>query len=264
MAACNQPITIKERTIMQWFSDLRIGARLGFGFALVLVMTASVALVGISRMSAIKKDFNTVVKSNNVKIAMANGMRGQLNLVARASRNIILQKDPVYVQKQVERLTEARKKYDEMSTKLSSLIITEKAKKLMEELNSARDTVRPFFSKTIDMALAGKRDEASKFLLLEVTGPQEKWFAAIQAMIELQEAQSLQLIDASEKSYNSAFELMVGMAAGSILMGALFAFFVTKSVTRPINKAVEVANQLAQGDLAISITETGKDEAGKL
>ena len=49
-----------------------IGVRLGLGFGLVLVLTATLAVLGITRMAAIKKDFNTIVKSNNVKISMAN------------------------------------------------------------------------------------------------------------------------------------------------------------------------------------------------
>jgi methyl-accepting chemotaxis protein len=249
---------------MQWFSNLKIGVRLGLGFGLVMILTASMAVVGITRMAAIKNDFTTVVKVNNVKIALANGMRGELNLVARGVRDIVVQTDAAYAQKQSERISEAREKYDGFNNKLTSLLVTDKAKKLVEELNASRDAVRPLFIKTVAMAAAGKREAAAKFLLTEITTPQDKWLAEIQAMIDLQEAQNLQLVDASEKSYHDAFQLMLTMAIASVLMSVLFAFFVTRSVTRPINKAVEVANKLARGDFSISIAEAGKDETGQL
>jgi len=249
---------------MQWFNNLRIGVRLGLGFALVLVMTVCLAVVGITRMAAIKKDFNTVAKVNNVKIALANDLRGQLNVVTRAVRNIVIQTDKASQEKEKERIAQARKIMDDNATKLSTLVITEKAKKLVEEINATRAVARPLFNKTIEMAMSGKHEEAGKFLMTEVRDAQGKFFASVQGMIDLQEAQNQQLLESSEKSYDSAFQLMLAMAAASILLGALFAFFVTRSVTKPINKAVDVANKLAQGDLSISITETGNDETGKL
>jgi len=247
---------------MQWFNNLKIGVRLGFGFGFILILTASLAFVGISRLAAIKKDFNTVVKANNVKIAMANGMRGQLNTVARAVRNMILQSDAAFQKKQHERIIEARKNYDEMSGKLQSLVVTEKAKKLMEEIDSSRETARPLFNKVVEMVTSGKHEEATKFLLDDVQAPQDKWFAGLQAMIELQEAQNQQLVDASEKSYNSAFQLMVTMAVVSVLLGVCFGFLVTRSVTRPINEAVDIANSLAKGDLTIAVESKSNDETG--
>jgi len=249
---------------MQWFSNLKIGVRLGLGFGLVLIMTASLAVVGITRMAAIKKDFNAVANVNNAKIALSNDMRGQLNIIARAVRNIVILSDPASQAKEKERIAEARKNMDEKANKLSSLLVTEKAKKIMEEINSTRGIVRPLFDKSVEMAMAGKHEEAGKFLTTDVRTPQGNYFAALQAMIDLQETQTKQLVDTSEKSYNSAFQLMITMAVGSILVGVLFAFFVTRSVTRPINKAVDVANKLAQGDLSIRIEETGKDETGQL
>lgn len=56
--------------------------------------------------------------------------------------------------------------------------------------------------------------------------------------------------------------LLLSFAAVSI--GAVAAYLLTISITRPIHKAVNVANQLAEGDLTIEIGETSKDETGLL
>ncbi|SBS61360.1 HAMP domain-containing methyl-accepting chemotaxis protein [Vibrio atlanticus] len=50
----------------------------------------------------------------------------------------------------------------------------------------------------------------------------------------------------------------------AILFGGLCAHFLTLAITKPIQKAVDAANQLAQGDLAINVGITSKDETGKL
>ncbi len=114
---------------MQWFNNLKIGVRLAVGFGLVLILTATLAVIGITRMSAIKKDFNTVVKANNVKMACANELRGDLNIVARAVRNVIIQTDVAFQQKQKDRIAEARKDANEKLQKLESLVVTDEGKK---------------------------------------------------------------------------------------------------------------------------------------
>ena len=50
----------------------------------------------------------------------------------------------------------------------------------------------------------------------------------------------------------------------AIIMGAIAAYLLTTSITRPIHLAVEAANQLAKGDLTIQFTHSSQDETGQL
>jgi methyl-accepting chemotaxis protein len=56
--------------------------------------------------------------------------------------------------------------------------------------------------------------------------------------------------------------LVLSLVAAAI--GVISAYLLTVAITKPIQKAVDAANQLAQGDLAINVGETSKDETGKL
>jgi methyl-accepting chemotaxis protein len=48
------------------------------------------------------------------------------------------------------------------------------------------------------------------------------------------------------------------------LFAALLGFWLTRSITRPLNRAVQVANRLAEGDLTATIAATSNDETGLL
>ena len=56
--------------------------------------------------------------------------------------------------------------------------------------------------------------------------------------------------------------LIIGGIA--ILLGALVAFFVTISITRPLTEGVNIANKLADGDLTVNVDVKSKDETGQL
>jgi methyl-accepting chemotaxis protein len=241
---------------MNWLNDLKLRTRLILGFALVLVLTVALGVMAITKMEAIRLDFNKVVKENNVKISTANAMRGELNIVARTIRNIVIQGDPVYLQKQVERLAESRKNYGEQSNKLTSLISSEKAKKITTDIIASKETVRPLFDKVVQAAMTGKKDLAAK-TLLEIAPLQDIWFKNIQGMIELQELQNQQLIDKSAKDYESARFQMFAMVGLALFLGFMAAFLIVRTVSRQLGadpkEVGEVATLVAAGDLSREI-----------
>ena len=50
----------------------------------------------------------------------------------------------------------------------------------------------------------------------------------------------------------------------AILILSLLAFWISQSITRPLKKAVDIADQLAVGDVSMEITPEGRDEVGTL
>mgnify|MGYP001271774985 CR=1 FL=1 len=58
--------------------------------------------------------------------------------------------------------------------------------------------------------------------------------------------------------------LMWVMLVCATLFGSGFAYFLARSIVTPLNKAVEVAENLAIGDVSVTIDNTGTDEVGLL
>ncbi|MBS1191214.1 MAG: hypothetical protein H6R10_3006 [Rhodocyclaceae bacterium] len=246
------------------FKNFKIGQRLGFGFAVVLALMAFLSYLGISRMAAVKDNLDIVVQENNVKIALANGMRGQINVIARAVRNLALTNDEAMMKAEEARVQQARVKYDEMRDKLTRMVRSEEGKKILAALGDDQAKTKTPVDKAMALGLANKNDQAAEVLLKEVRGPQGKWLDDINAMIERQELQNKELMEKATADYNSGFAWMVGLFAASMAIGIAFAWIITRGITRPLGEAVEVANRLAEGDLSVRLTADSKDETGLL
>jgi len=67
-----------------------------------------------------------------------------------------------------------------------------------------------------------------------------------------------------KQSTDHSIQLTLILAGVAIVLGLIFAYVLTVAITRPIQKAVDAANQLAQGDLSVNVGVTGKDETGRL
>lgn len=63
---------------------------------------------------------------------------------------------------------------------------------------------------------------------------------------------------------NNSVSLTVTLSVIAVVLGVLAAYLLTTAITKPIKKAVDAANQLAKGNLAVNVGPTSQDETGKL
>ncbi len=63
---------------------------------------------------------------------------------------------------------------------------------------------------------------------------------------------------------DQSIKLSVGLSLAAIALGIMAAFWLTKSITRPIKKAVAAANSISKGDLTQKVEVSGNDELGHL
>ena len=67
-----------------------------------------------------------------------------------------------------------------------------------------------------------------------------------------------------QESNDSTLNWVVTITSIAFVLGVLFSYFISRSITRPINRVVEIANLLSKGDLTIEIEKGSKDEIGQL
>jgi len=58
--------------------------------------------------------------------------------------------------------------------------------------------------------------------------------------------------------------ILLVLAVAAIILGAGFAWFITRSITAPLRQAVEVAERVADGDLGSRVDAQGRDEVAQL
>ena len=83
--------------------------------------------------------------------------------------------------------------------------------------------------------------------------------------LEVLEAQLLNDTAAQIRSrYENGRMLLISLGAAAILLGIACAYWITRSITRPITRAVEVAEAVSAGDLTSHIVVESRDETGQL
>ncbi|HLA35834.1 MAG TPA: methyl-accepting chemotaxis protein [Rhodocyclaceae bacterium] len=243
--------------------NMKIGMRLGFGFALVIAFLMMVAVVGIVRIGGIHDEVD-VLEQAFTKTVYANTVIDNVNVVARAMRNAALLKEPADVNREIERALAARKVVGENLGKLEKALTLPKGKELFAKVSAARGPFVASQNRVFELLKAGKRDEATADLLGATRETQTAFMGAIDDLIQFQ----TELVAGSTKRANdlvaAGLNWIMAISVAGVLIAMLIAFYITRSISKPTNQLLEGADKMATGFFDFELEVAGRDEVGQL
>jgi methyl-accepting chemotaxis protein len=250
------------------FKNMKIGTRLGLGFALVALVIAAIVWLGVTRLEEISAKTTAITDVQNVKIDAVNDIRLLPFAMGSTLRTLIIRTEPAELRTQRERFKELSAEYTHAEARLEKLLSDSGAgddeKALFGKIRDTSRTALALMVKVADFGAANQNDEATKLLYGDLNPVVSQWRKAATELLDHEEKLSTAMARQAAQSYADARRLMLMLGGLAVLLSIGVATAVTLSVTRPLNRAVRVADQLAQGDLTVLIEVTGNDETGQL
>ena len=242
----------------------KIGTRLGGAFALLLVLLAACIWFGIASLHRLNEGTSRIVDEDYPKTVLAYESLDVVNRNARAMRNMLLWDKPEEVARERQTVLQNRQENTVNLDKLAALIKSDEGKVKLKAVQDAREVYRTSPQAFLAMMDAGKKPEAAAFLLTQVRKDQRGYFDAVRELIKLQNARVLDSGQRAEETYRSTIAWLMGLAAIALVLGTIVAVWITRSITRPLRQAVDVARTVATGDLGTRIEVHSADETGQL
>ncbi|AYM78417.1 HAMP domain-containing protein [Janthinobacterium agaricidamnosum] len=244
---------------------LKISTRLAVSFGLIIVLLAMVAFVSISRIRNINTSTEKILNDRYVKVMLSNTIQSEVNIQARLlSIAIIGANDADEVSSSVTKIQASIKKNTELLARLKTMINTPKGQELLQAVMSSRESYARTRDANIKLLQEGKSETAGIFLLTQLRYPQEKFLTALAAMTSFQE--SLMESEGKQAAADGrmAIILTLSLSIAATAIAIALAILISRSISRPIAEAVQVAQRVAAGDLSVSIDARGNDETGQL
>jgi methyl-accepting chemotaxis protein len=247
------------------FSDLNIGTRLAGAFAFILFLAAFMLATALWQLDRIA-DAKAVMTVTTHKADLAK--QWLQGIATNSVRTIAKFKssdpaDDAYYEQEMKAVSVGVSK---VQKELESLVDDEQGKALMKAVADQRK----LYSGIRDEAFRRKADPAVDHAALKtyvndkVVPEMKQYVRTVEEVVAYQGklfAEANARIDALQVS---AQRLLVGMGIAALACGALFALFLTRSITRPLARALGLAEQVASRDLTADIQVSGRDEVGQL
>ncbi len=246
------------------FQNLRIGARLGVGFGLLIALTVlaiGLALVRFDRVA----DINTrLIESEWVKADAANVINATTRANARRTLELLVVADPAQRARLREHIAVNKKTIDGAIETLDRLIRLPEGRQLLQDLKAARMEYVASFSRVSELVEQGRGDAARQLMLSETMPALDRLQGPIDQLTALQKRIATHSGAEVRSSIVTARALLGTLAALCVVVGVGFSVWVARSITRPISEAVRLANLVAAGDLQHTIVVKRQDECGQL
>jgi methyl-accepting chemotaxis protein len=244
--------------------NLRIGARLGIGFALVLALMVFMTTIGIWRLEAVAQATHDMTQQPLAKERLISDWFRSIHSSVRRTAAIAKSADPSLVPFFADETKESIKVVADLQKAIEPLLTSPEEKALWAQLMDKRKVYVSSRDAITKAKADGQIEEANRILEQTFVPAAKVYLDLIQKLLDEQRAS----IDATARDINAVYEaswhLLVALGVVVLIFGAACAWWLSIGITRPLRKAVQVARTVTSGDLTSQIDVDSKDETGQL
>ncbi|GAB4057233.1 HAMP domain-containing methyl-accepting chemotaxis protein [Uliginosibacterium sediminicola] len=248
-------------------SNLKIGTRLIAGFVLVAAISVIVGLIGISNSNKINDMADDMYANQLMGLSLIKEVNLNLFDIGRAQANYVLATNQEQRDAQLGQIKKIQEAFKENIAKARPLFVSQRAAQVFSAIDTTYSDYLKEMERAMSLAARAKFAERDEALSQSLKQLHEKSNMLDKQLGELTERKESNAKKASEDTtvlYESSRTLMISTIIGGVLLGIGMGLLISRSVTKPLGKAVETANRLASGDLSVQIDQTSRDETGQL
>ncbi len=239
-------------------ADLRIGTRLGAGFTLLLVMMTVLTAVGFVLLGDYKQNTMTLLHDTIVKERLAVEWQGAAELNAARASDLLGETNETIKTALNQRVERTSARINEVERQLVELVKSEEGKQLMVNVRTARNAYLAARSAAFAPGADQVKSEASMSAAMADYSDAIGKFARHQRTKA--DSQGADVIGKGDTG-----RLLLGSLWGvSILLAIGWTVVVTRSITRPLGVAIDMAEAVARGELDHVEHDYSRDETGQL
>ncbi len=243
---------------------MRLSTRLASGFGLVILIGIAIASLAAWQLRSLATHLDDMANDHMVKMAQFSDLKDNFNAVALSARNIVISSDAMFQEIEKMKIVDVRKANKELLDKLTQSVTLPEAMASLKLINDNNDTYNAELDRAMALGESGDKAQASEVLASDVRTLQNVVFKAVEASRALQKGIAENLAKDTGVAVTLYSNLMMALGVLMLLLGSTIAWLITRSITRPLNQAVEVADRVAAGDLSGTIDIRSQDETGQV
>ncbi|POT56908.1 methyl-accepting chemotaxis protein [Citrobacter amalonaticus] len=233
-----------------------------FGLLIVLMMVSSgLSLFSLDRANSgmqniINNDYPITVKANR----LIDNFQDFVN----TQQLVLMDEEGKWSQGAEKRMEAMSQQITLLLDDLSNMALNAESQAIIAGIRDVREQYLASRFRILQALQNYDRQAAMQEMMTTTMAIQQAYKAKVQELITLEDAQMVNDGAQVERDFKTNRALLIILALISIVVGCVMGCYIVRSITRPLNEAVQFAGAIAQGDLTRSVSTTQKDETGVL
>jgi methyl-accepting chemotaxis protein len=261
--------SIQSKAKPMKIADLRVKTKLIAGFAVMAAVVVVVSAMAVHSLGNSNSRFTGYLDGVGKRERLATAVRGAANARAIAARNLVLvtsQSDRTLEKDAVDKAHQAMQ--DSMAALKAAVekdpTATQRDRELMAELEALEAKYGPVALKIVSLALEGKREDAVSMMNAECRPLLAVLIKTAATYIEYDQGLAGKAAQEAEAAFALERNILVIGCIAAVLGAMAMSWLLSNAVTKPLNRALSLAEAVAAGDLRSEIVVDSKDETGQL
>jgi methyl-accepting chemotaxis protein len=244
--------------------NLKIGTRLGIGFAVVLLLLAVLTAIAVVRMQSAHEVTDRLINTSYKNQRLVAEWAKIIELNAGRTNAAWLVTDPAHQKTFEAQIASSSVRSAEVQDLIGKGIRNPAVRAQFEQVMVDRvayvDTRKELFR----LKAAGEIEQGAKLYETSLVPKAATYLDSVTKLLSLQMAAADVIASEVLDSYITTRSTIIILGVLALVAGIGFAIWITATITRPINRALKVAETVSEGDLTSVIEVDSRDETGRL
>jgi methyl-accepting chemotaxis protein len=243
---------------------LQSGSTILGAFALLLFIIAIIATVSVWRMHSADAITSDLVDDKLAKQQLAASWLGEARLNGLLALSVARSDSLELADYYQDQLRRGEQRADQVGAALASLSVNAEEARMLKTLADERAVVAAARKEVFHAKDLGRTIDVEQLLANKLEPGLNRYVDTLAQLEAFETGQARALRAAAGAASVSSQAVVAALGVAALVAGVALAWFLTHRIVRPLVAGVELAEQVAAGDLRASIEHRREDEIGRL
>ncbi|QHF44002.1 methyl-accepting chemotaxis protein [Pseudomonas sp. S35] len=244
--------------------SLNIAPRAGLGFGVLALMVFALGGFALLQMGNMRQQSDQV-ENNWLPSVMAVGEMSQDVLRIRAlTLRLLVSREPQAVAQNEQKITETKAALRTAEQLYEALIVLPEERVLFDRFEGEQQGYLQRQEQVVALSKANRLEDATQVVNGEMNQLADQMALTLRALVNLNKASANEAARQAQNVFSQSRTWVIAMIALATLITIGLAVWLTRSIVLPLAQSLQVAQNVASGDLTGEIVVSGKDEPARL
>jgi len=243
---------------------IAIGKRLALGFVLLLTLSLIGTVLGVWQLQTASSATQGLIEKPLAKERLISDWYRNIHTAVRRTTAIAKSSDASLASFFADEQKRSGSATTEIQNQVGALMANDAERTLFTDIGEIRKVYTRSRDEVTRLKKEGHSQEADQLLDTVFIPTAKAYLAKVEELLNLQRHALDQAAVPIKAANDSARNALLVLGTLSVVLGAASGYFMTRSITRPLARALDAAKRISAGDLTSDIDTDAGDETGQL
>ena len=244
--------------------NMNIAPRAFLGFAFIAALVIGLSVFSVKRMAVIRQATTDMESNHLPSIASLSAMLENTLRLRITSFRTLVNREPASLRETDARIAELIGKLQAAKKAYAALPAEGEELAVYNQFDATLITFLDVQAKVLELSRLDNTEDMRALINTRMKEATDLMGVQINQLIAINKKDATDAATVSKGQYDNANVGVIAVSVIAVLMTVMLAWLLTRSIVKPLARAVRAAEEIAAGDLTRAIHVDGKDEAAHL